>query len=150
MAALVLGGIVFKEYEIPESLKFGGSQTAAVHKLIGGSRVVDAMGPDDKDPSWSGRFQGADATDRARALEALRVSGAAVPLVFGAFMYLVIVNHVDCDYERPYQIKYSVNCIVVLSASGGTFAALPATLDALVTADLAIVGTLVSSLRSVL
>jgi hypothetical protein len=139
--SLVLGGIVFKDYEIPAKVNFGGEQKLAVHKLLGGARVVDAMGPDDCDMSWHGRFQGENATGRARALDALRVSGAQVPLVFGAFFYLVVVSRVECEYERSYQIPYSVTCTVVQSALGG-FAAFPVSLDTLVSADMAIVGTL--------
>lgn len=145
MTALVLGGIVFADYEIPAKLHFGGKQTLAVHKLLGGVRVVDAMGPDDDDPSWSGRFQGPNATDRARALEALRASGAQVPLVFGAFMYLVVVSQVSCEYERWYQIPYAVTCTVVMSANGGGFAGAPASLDALVAGDIAAVASLASA-----
>lgn len=142
---LVLGGIVFKDYEIPESVRFGGHQRLAVHKLLGGQRVVDAMGPDDNDPAWHGRFQGPDATERARALEALRTSGAQVPLVFGAFLYMVVVAHVECDYQRWYQIPYHVTCTVVSSPAGGGFAGLPVSLDTLVSADMALVGTLAAA-----
>lgn len=141
---LVLGSIVFKDYEIPERLRFGTGQRLAVHKLLGGQRVIDALGPDDDDPTWHGRFQGPDATDRARALQALAASGAAVPLVFGSFMYLVVVQHAECNFERFYQIPYHVTCTVVTSPMGGVFGGLAATLDDLVAGDMATVAGLIA------
>ena len=135
MAVLILGGIEFQDYEIPAEVIFGGKQTLAVHKLIGGDRVVDAMGPDDDEVTWSGRFQGADATDRAQALEALRASGAQVALVFGSFFYLVVVSQVKCHYQRGYQIPYEVSCTVVQSDSSGA-SSFAASLDSLVSGDM--------------
>jgi len=38
---------------------FGGAQMMAIHKLIGGQRVIDTLGPDDENISWTGRFVGA-------------------------------------------------------------------------------------------
>ena len=142
---IFLGSIVFTDLEIPERVPFGGDQALAVHKLIGGVRVVDAMGPDDMDLSWSGRFQGPLATLRARQLDALRASGAEVPLTFGAFTYLVVVKHAALNFERFYQIPYSVTCLPVASPSFGGVLALAASLDSLVFGDMASVVTLTAA-----
>jgi hypothetical protein len=37
---VMLGGIVFERFEIPEKINFGGKQTLAIHKLIGGRRTT--------------------------------------------------------------------------------------------------------------
>jgi hypothetical protein len=58
MATVTIGGISLSEWEIPERINFGGKQQVTVHKLIGGNRVIDAMGPDPDDVRWSGRFRG--------------------------------------------------------------------------------------------
>lgn len=145
---LVLGSIVFKDYEIPEALRFGMKQAHVMHRLIGGTRVIDAMGPDDDDPHWAGRFQGPDASDRARALVALAGSGTQVPLVFGSFSYLVLVAHADCNFQRFYQIPYSVTCTVVRSGGGGGFSEAPASLDVIAAGDLATVASLISTFAS--
>ena len=41
---LQLGDFQFQQQEIPESIPFGGEQALAVHRLVGGVKVVDAMG----------------------------------------------------------------------------------------------------------
>jgi len=79
--SLILGGFTFIDYAIPEEVPQGGEHHLVVHKLIGGNRVIDAMGPDDADISWSGRFQGPTATPKANALDPLRRAGAQLPLV---------------------------------------------------------------------
>jgi hypothetical protein len=148
--ALVLGSITFTDYSIPEKVTFGGRQTLSVHKLLGGDRVVDAMGADESDITWSGRFQGANATGLARQLDALRQSGTQVPLIFGSNFYLVVVSESKCDYERFYQIPYSVTCTVVSTSGGGggALGAVVSTLDDLVNGDMASVATDLGSFAS--
>src|SRR5258708_14040065 len=128
--ALILGGFTFPDYAIPEVVPQGGDHHLVVHKLIGGNRVVDAMGPDDADISWSGRFQGPQATQQAVALDGLRKAGAQLPLVVDSQFYTVAIRKFEWDYERPYQILYRITCVVV--ASTGVGLATPATLDTLV------------------
>src|SRR6185503_3055578 len=98
--ALVLGGIIFTDYAIPETVPLGGKHRFVVNTLIGGQRVVDAMGPDDNDITWSGRFQGNGAVGKAMALDQLRISGAQVPLVMESQLYTVGVKEFVWDYER--------------------------------------------------
>lgn len=140
--ALVLGGFVFTDYAIPEKVPLGGEHHFVTHRLIGGARVIDAMGPDDADISWTGRFQGPNAVQKAMALDQLRKSGAQVPLIVDSQFYTVGVHKFTWDYERFYQIIYSITCLVVSSA-GGSFA-VPDTLASLVSGDMALAGALVS------
>lgn len=141
--ALVLGGFIFTDYAIPEDVSLGGEHMFAVHKLIGGERVVDAMGPDDSDISWAGRFQGSDAVPKATALDALRRSGAQVPLVVDSQFYLVGVHKFEWTYERWYQIPYKITCLVVQSGGGFSFGS---TLDTVVSADLNLATGIIGSL----
>jgi hypothetical protein len=41
---LTLGGVVFADFEIPDSISSGGEQMLTVHKLPGGNRIIDALG----------------------------------------------------------------------------------------------------------
>jgi len=108
-----LGQFQFALFEIPEKIKWGGSQRTAVHELVGGQRVIDAMGRSDRALEWSGLFMGLNATERARFLDTLRAQGAAQTLTFGQFSYSVIVKEFDADYERFYQIPYRISCEVI-------------------------------------
>jgi hypothetical protein len=141
--ALVLGGFIFTDYAIPERVPQGGEHHLVVHKLIGGTRVVDAMGPDDSDITWNGRFQGRDAVSKATALDQLRKSGAQVPLIVDSQFYTVAVKKFEWDYERFYQILYKITCLVVTSTGGGF--SIVGTLDGLVAGDMAAAGALVSA-----
>ena len=53
---LLLGPIAFGGREVPDKINWGGKQMLAVHKNIGGTRVIDAMGPDPVDIKWAGHF----------------------------------------------------------------------------------------------
>jgi hypothetical protein len=135
MTSLVLGPVVFKDYEIPESVHgLSGKQTTAKHSLLGGRRVVDAMGPDDDDPHWSGRLQGGDATSRALLLDSLRIQGAQLPFSVGSFFALVVIDHLQLTFERSYQILYDISVVVVSSSAGLDFGV--PVLDDLVNGDI--------------
>jgi len=141
--ALILGGFAFTDYAIPEMVPQGGEHNFIIHKLIGGTRVVDAMGPDDADISWSGRFQGPAATPNAMALDQLRKAGAQLPLIIDSQFYTVVIKKFEWDYQRSYQILYRITCVVV-SSTGGALA-VPATLDVLVGLDMGLAAGLVAS-----
>ena len=145
---LILGGIAFldSDYSVPEKVPFGGKQTIAKHKLIGGYRVLDAMGVDDCDIKWSGRLQGAQATAKALAIDAMRQAGQPVSLTWDQFTYTVLIEEALFEFERPYQVLYRISCITQTSPGGPTNFA--STLDGLVSSDLAMVTSLVSSFVS--
>jgi hypothetical protein len=141
--ALVLGGFIFTDYAIPEAVELGGEHNFVVHKLIGGDRVIDAMGRNDKDIRWSGRFQGQGALAKAMALDALRISGAQVPLIVDSQYYVVGVHIFEWLYERSYQIQYRISCVVAQSSEGAS--SIVGTLDGLVGIDLAAATSLVNA-----
>lgn len=110
---LSLGDVTFQGFEVPEEIPFGGEQKLAVHEMIGGVRVVDAMGRADGEIAWSGRFRGADAVARARQVDAMRISGAAQTLTWGGFSYLVVIKSFQGKFERFYEVPYTLACVVV-------------------------------------
>ena len=56
--ALVLGPVLFREFEVPARINFGGRQRVVVHALPGGARVIDVLGRDDAQISFAGIFSG--------------------------------------------------------------------------------------------
>lgn len=112
-APLLLGPVAFQDFEVPECLAFGGQQRLAIHRLPGGVRVIDALGRDDRTLAWSGMFSGPDAADRARLLDALRVAGEALPLMWDAFCYTVVIASFVAEYRSPWWIPYHIGCAVV-------------------------------------
>ncbi len=113
MTILRLGQVTFANNEIPERINFGGDQSLSVKQLVGGQRIVDAMGRVDDDISWSGLFFGSTATFRARFLDTMRTQGAKIPLTWSQFSFLVVIKSFKPSFERTYQIPYSITCTVV-------------------------------------
>jgi hypothetical protein len=119
---LILGGVAFQGFEIPDAIKgFGGRHHINKHVLVGGQRVLDTMGPDPDDITWSGNFRGPNALSRALAVDAMRQSGAQVALSWGGLFYMVVVSAFAPNYRKRYEIPYSITCMVseVQGRSGG-------------------------------
>jgi hypothetical protein len=110
---LMLGPVVFQDFEIPSGINFGGRQLLAVHQLTDGRRVVDSIGPSESEISFSGTFSGTDATSRARMLNSLRVVGGELSLTWDVFCYTVVLSHFGADYENPVWIPYGISCTVM-------------------------------------
>jgi hypothetical protein len=111
--SLLLGPIAFQDFEIPASISFGGAQRLTVHRLPGGGRVIDALGRDDADITWSGTLSGAAAAARAHELDELRVAGLPLPLTWDDFFYTAIIARFDAEYRSPYWIPYRITCTVL-------------------------------------
>ena len=111
--SLTLGPVAFAGFELPSSITFGGRQRLAIHRLPGGVRIIDALGPDPADLAFSGIFTGPDAADRARLIDTLRMVGQPLPLAWDAFLYTVIVERFEADYRSPWWVPYRISCTVL-------------------------------------
>jgi hypothetical protein len=103
----------FGSMEVPSQIVTGGAQRLSVHELVGGVRVVDAMGRSDRPLEWSGLMLGASAIDRARYLDGLRVAGKPLNLAWGFFSYTVLLREFEATHEQSFQIRYRVTFEVV-------------------------------------
>ena len=129
---LILGGFIFTGFAVPERIPFGGDQAMVVHKLPGGRRVIDTLGPDDMDIEWHGRFWGSYALTQAMSLDAMRRAGTVLPLSYAGHNYTVVINHFVAEIERaPQDVLYQISCTVltndpsmVAPISGSALAAL--------------------------
>jgi hypothetical protein len=138
---LTLGGVPFQDMEVPEKISFGGKQRVVVQNLIGGGRVVSALGLDDGEISFAGIFSGTDAVSRAQELDVARALGAQLPLVWGGFYYTVVIEKFTAEYRKSTLIPFAITCVVV-SDPLAALANLVAPLANLVAADLGIAETL--------
>lgn len=134
----VVGGDLFQfsRFEVPEHIAFGGKQRLAVHELVGGARVVDAMGRSDAPLQWSGLFQGENALARARFLDYLRISGKQCMLNWSELYYMVVVEEFSADFERFYQLPYRISFTVVQDLAQPITAIASAGVDEWVRADM--------------
>ena len=115
--SLSLGDVLFADLEVPEHITFGGEQRLTVHELVGGTRIVDAMGRSDMPLDWSGWFMGQNALSRAQYLEAQRIAGTSVPLVWSELFYDVVIQRFEADFQREWMIPYRITCVVVANHS---------------------------------
>lgn len=110
---LTLGDVTFQNFEIPGAINFGGEQMLSVKKLVGGERIIDAMGRDDSDISWNALFQGSTANFRAAYLDGLRVKGKPLPLTWSQYNFIVLIKKFEPVFIRYYWLEYSITCTVI-------------------------------------
>lgn len=137
---LSLGEVAFRDMEVPEKISFGGQQRLAIQNIIGGGRIVEALGIDDGDISFSGIFSGSDAVARAQLLDTARASGAQLPLVWRGFYYLVVIAGFKAEYRKPNLIPFSINCVVVTDPLAAAVNAVASAAN-LISGDLAMAAT---------
>jgi hypothetical protein len=115
---LILAGFVFQNFDycVPSHAPFGGQQAMIVHKLPGGSRVIDTLGPDEDDISWNGFFFTPNALYYCQQLDALRGAGQQVNLTYAGMTRKVVIKHFKANIRRyPHWIEYEISCTVAVS-----------------------------------
>jgi hypothetical protein len=128
-----IGPITLSEFEIPQSIAFGGRYRLAIHRSAFGTRVIEPLGPDDGDIQFQGIFSGPQAEDRARTINNLRLGGYPILLSWNRFQYNVIISKFDLTYRNPSWILYKATCVIVDQPDAG---ALPAqSIQAQIAAD---------------
>lgn len=117
----------------------GGNQAIVVHKLPGGARVIDTLGPDESDIYWDGLIFGDSAYGAALALDAMRASGQVVPLTWGGQFRSVIVSRFIYRLRRePVWLEYEITCTITQNPLLGNLSQIPSSIDTLVTSDLSL------------
>lgn len=109
---VLIGPVLLQGFELPDHISWGGGQRLIVHRLPGGRRVIDSLGRDDADITWSGVFTGADAGLRARLIDLMRAGGRPWPLTWSSFFYSVIIKSFNVDYRKENWLPYRLTCTV--------------------------------------
>jgi hypothetical protein len=117
MITLKLGDFTFTRLEIPSHIPMGGEHKLVIHELVGGTRIVDAMGKSYDPLKWSGFFLGSDALQKAKYFDYLRKQGKVLPLSWATLKYNVIIQQFQFDFEQQFKIPYSMTCVVVTDES---------------------------------
>lgn len=140
---LSLGGIVFDSFSTPRRMPFGGNQAMVVHKLPGGARVIDTLGPDEDDIGWTAQFFGNNAYATVLALDAMRAAGEVVPLIWGGqYRSVIIASFKPLAAREPVWFEYSIICTVYSNPALGNLSVSPdaGSIDSLVSSDLSTAG----------
>ena len=131
-----LGDFKFEHFEVPEHINGGGDQACATHKLVGGIRVVDAMGRDDSEINWSGTFAGLTAESRARYLDELRVKGQPLSFTYSLFTYNVLIKSFTWNFLPNNRISYAIGLLVIADLSNPVKTISPSGFDDAITEDM--------------
>lgn len=135
---LTLGGFAFDQFSTPAHMMGGGKQAMVIHKLPGGTRVIDTLGPDDDNITWEGFFFGNDSYANALALDAMRAAGQVVPLTWGGQFRSVIIDTFIYKVRRlPVWVEYNISCTVYQNPAQGILGGSLGSFDSLVLSDLA-------------
>lgn len=131
-----LGDFAFGHLEVPDKINFGGEQKLAVHELVGGERLVDALGRQDADVAWSGLFLGSAALQRARYVDSLRIAGNALSFTYSQFSYQVMIKSFSAEFERYYQIPYHITLQVISDLTQPVTTITPLSFDDAIVSDM--------------
>lgn len=143
---LSLGDVTFADTEVPEHILVETKHANVVHKFIGGARQVDMLGADHAPIQWSGYLIGDNALDRALKLKGMNDTGLMLLLSWSEFLYQVAITGFTADFEREYQIPYSITCTVVQDLTGQPGQGAGDSFDALINGDMAAGNTLAASI----
>lgn len=144
--ALFLGDFEFQEEEIPERIAIGGEQRLVTRELVGGLKQVHAMGASSDPIQWTGWLRGPDALERGRYLDTLRSQGNQLTLVWSEFVYTVVIHRFTADFERYYQLPYTIVLEVVDDLSQPVRSLSSPSIDSLISGDMLSAGGLVEKL----
>ena len=140
---VTIGPLVLTGLEVPEVFDRSASMQPAIHRLIGGGRVVQLLGANPRVRELRGILAGQGAVDRAVTLEALRDSGAVVLLTIGAWSENVVVTALELQYTaRGSVIRYRLQAEALPAAS----VSLSTTVSAVIGAAVADLGQAISSI----
>ncbi len=137
MDQLTLGGFVFDGFSAPPRIGGGGKQAMVVHKLPGGNRVVDTLGPDEDNITWSGEFFGNDTDASVQLLDGMRAAGDVLPLVFAGQFRSVIIDTFHARWRRfPVWAEYDISCLVYQNPALGILSTAVGGIEGLITGDI--------------
>lgn len=108
---LVLGGLIFQSFEIPESFrKLGGKQAHSIREFPGGLRTIRNLGYFPLPLEWSGYLYGPQAFSRAQALAAICAAGSLIQLQYGPWVWegelVSFEGHPRHQFLVPYTCRF--------------------------------------------
>lgn len=136
----------FARYELPEHLPFGGEQALVVHRLVGGVKHIDTLGPNPTPLTWSGFFVGENGLSRALYLDGVRKSGVPVTVTWSELSVQAVIKSLTFDFLMPYRIAYQITLEVVQDLTTPVEVIATPSLDQLVFDDMSACQALVDSL----
>jgi hypothetical protein len=114
---MMLGDFVFQEFEVPESMEGILTQSMMIHNYPGGSRTVDAMGPQRQPFTISGYLMDDGAEVRRNQLETMAAAGLPVMMNYATRLLEVVIRKCTTKFMRFWEISYVLELEVVQDLS---------------------------------
>lgn len=107
---LTIGPFVFEDLEIPESISINKKQRTTIYRTGDGTSLIDVLGEDYQEISFSGIFSGRRAAARLRQLDLLRAQGIALQLTWETETVVATIHALKVIYKSSMWISYSIKC----------------------------------------
>lgn len=110
---LMIGPFVFEGLEIPESISIDKKQRTTIYRTGDGTSLIDMLGDDYQEISFSGIFSGRRAAARLRQLDLLRAQGIALQLTWETETVVATIHALKIIYKSSMWISYTIKCYIV-------------------------------------
>lgn len=105
---IMLGGMVLKTTEKPDSVQHGGGQMLAINTFPGGNVSIQNFGSTYEKISWSGWFEGDDAMERMYQIGNMRQKGNIIDFVTEAYSQKVVIEEFLPEHRTNFFIPFSI------------------------------------------
>ena len=143
-----IGNVAFIQDEAPEELAISSSQNLAVHDLIGGNRVIQALGTVWKPLKFEGVFWGANAEYRSRLLARMKAEGTIHRLTYLSYAFQVVIEEFTANYKHQYKCEYTISVQILKDVSGVVSYSTPTSVDSQIQTSVASATALTAKMDS--
>lgn len=105
---VMLGDMVLRTTEKPDSVQHGGGQMLAVNTFPGGNVSIQNFGSTYREISWSGWFEGSDAMERMYKMGNMRQAGKPISFVTEAYTQLVVIEKFEPEHRTNFFIPFDI------------------------------------------
>ena len=105
---IMLGNMVLRTTEKPDSVQHGGGQMLAINTFPGGNVSIQNFGSTYREISWEGWFEGADAMERMVQIGNMRQKGEVIDFVTEAYTQKVVIQEFQPEHRTNFFIPFSI------------------------------------------
>lgn len=118
----MLGNVELKKFEVPQQFIVGHEMELKVHKYYSEdgtpSKHINVMGAFSLPTTWEGWLYGANALQRAEALDILAVAGQAINWQYGPYNYTVFIKKFEAKVFSQIEVQYTVDLEIQADLNG--------------------------------
>ena len=105
---IMLGNMVLRTTEKPDSVQHGGGQMLAINTFLGGNVSIQNFGSTYREISWEGWFEGTDAMERMVQIGNMRQKGEVIDFVTEAYTQKVVIQEFQPEHRTNFFIPFSI------------------------------------------